>query len=103
MVSQPCWNRGRAPVSEAEQPVMHRIVRELAAAAGQPMPRLYVSPSRPPAPGATQWWYVGAITGCKPSCAGAASASSAAYPRLGRGHANVDGSARCRGEQMRAG
>jgi heat shock protein HtpX len=32
------------PISKAEQPVMHQIVREMAAAAGQPMPRLYVSP-----------------------------------------------------------
>ena len=36
------------PVTEAEQPAMHRIVRELSAKAGQPMPRLYVSPTMAP-------------------------------------------------------
>jgi heat shock protein HtpX len=39
---------GARPVTAAEQPVMHRIVRELAVAAGQPMPRLYVSPTEAP-------------------------------------------------------
>lgn len=36
------------PVGEAEQPAMHRIVRELSTAALQPMPRLYVSPTMAP-------------------------------------------------------
>jgi heat shock protein HtpX len=36
------------PVSEAQQPAMHRIVRELSTAARQPMPRLFVSPTMAP-------------------------------------------------------
>ncbi|MEU4239530.1 zinc metalloprotease HtpX [Actinoplanes sp. NPDC026619] len=36
------------PVSEAEFPALYQMVRELSATAGQPMPRLYVSPSPQP-------------------------------------------------------
>jgi heat shock protein HtpX len=36
------------PVSESEFPALYQIVRELATGAGQPMPRLYVSPSMQP-------------------------------------------------------
>lgn len=36
------------PVTEADQPAMYRIVRELSQQAGQPMPALYVSPTVAP-------------------------------------------------------
>jgi heat shock protein HtpX len=36
------------PVGEAEFPALYQIVRELSQAAGQPMPKLYVSPSAQP-------------------------------------------------------
>ena len=36
------------PVTEQEQPQMYAIVRELSERAGQPMPRLYVSPTNAP-------------------------------------------------------
>jgi heat shock protein HtpX len=39
---------GARPVSEAEFPALYQMVRELSQAAGQPMPRLYVSPTAQP-------------------------------------------------------
>ena len=39
---------GAIEVTEAQQPVMHAVVRELSEAAGQPMPRLYVAPTMSP-------------------------------------------------------
>jgi len=36
------------PVTEAEQPAIYRIVHELSAAAGKPMPALYISPTQAP-------------------------------------------------------
>lgn len=36
------------PVSEAEQPALYRMVRELSTAARKPVPRLYVSPTAAP-------------------------------------------------------
>ena len=39
---------GAIEVTAAQQPEMHAIVRELSAAAGRPMPRLYVAPTMSP-------------------------------------------------------
>src|SRR3954463_14872127 len=37
-----------SPVTPSEQPAMYRIVQELSAASGKPMPRLFVSPTEAP-------------------------------------------------------
>ncbi|WP_435769556.1 zinc metalloprotease HtpX [Nocardioides sp. SYSU DS0651] len=39
---------GARPVSEAEAPWLHAMVRELSTVAGKPMPRLYISPTQAP-------------------------------------------------------
>jgi heat shock protein HtpX len=39
---------GARPVSQAEAPELHAIVAELSSRAGQPMPRLYISPTPQP-------------------------------------------------------
>ena len=39
---------GAQPLSEAQAPAVHRIVRELATQAGMPMPKLYMLPSSAP-------------------------------------------------------
>lgn len=39
---------GATPVSEVEAPKLHEDIRELAAGAGLPMPRLYIIPSEQP-------------------------------------------------------
>lgn len=50
------WNSGKMalrtmharPVSEAEQPVMYRVVRDIATSQSQPMPTLHLSPTMSP-------------------------------------------------------
>jgi heat shock protein HtpX len=36
------------PVTSAQQPLLYKVVQELSSASGQPMPRLYVSPTEAP-------------------------------------------------------
>src|SRR4051794_4393450 len=56
MTADGYWNSDRIaikamrayPVTPEQQPAMYRIVQELSAAAGQPMPRLFVSPTEAP-------------------------------------------------------
>ena len=49
-------------VSEQEAPVLYKIVRELSAKAGKPMPRIYIAPTMSPnelRPGSWTWFING--------------------------------------------